>query len=197
VTLDAPQGRDRVGQGQRTLVSSRDDADRERPRKVELRVIESDGDVLRGIVGAVDAVGDVGDLCDCLKPMGTAARNEDRNLRLTGQVESLPVSVRRGVRPKVDDDVEDGSERATHQFRLSLTRSDVKTAQDSFDGAGDAVLDEYIGIDARLARHGGIEGPTEEAAFVRGGNGFEQEGAFDARDFVHLHEDAPPRLVQT
>ena len=100
------------------LVPPGHDPDRKRPWNGQFRVIEANGNVLRRIVRAVDAIGDISDAGECLESVGASVGDVHRHLPVPLQFEALPVPIGRRARAQVDDDVEDRPVGASDQLRL-------------------------------------------------------------------------------
>ena len=154
-------------------------------------VVETNGDVLRGIMGSVDAIGDIRDVCESLESVGASVGDVQRHLPVPLEFEALPVPIGGRVWPQVDDDVVDRPVGASHQLCLPGATSDVKTPHHTLDGPRDAVLSERVRIYSRVAGNLGIEGSAEEPSFVHDRCGFEQERPGDALDSAYLHVRCP------
>jgi hypothetical protein len=141
---------------------------------------------------AIDPVGDVGRVGQCLETVRAAGRHVQRLLLLAGQPEALPVPVGRRTRPQVDDDVEDGAVGAAHQLGLAPPTAQVQPADHAAGGPGDAVLHKCRGIKPGRPRHRRVERPGKETALVGVRNRAEKQRAVDPRDLQYLHD---PSLV--
>ena len=181
------QSREGVFQGEGLLVPPGHDPDWKRPWNGQCRVIEAHCDVLRRIVRAVDAIGDISNAGECLESMGTSVGDVQRPLLVPLQFEALPVPIGRRARAEVDDDIEDRPIGASDQFRLPEPSPDVETTHHPTERSGDAVLSEAVRIDSCLARNCGVKGPAEEAPIVDDRSWLEHQHTSDSLDLVYLH----------
>ena len=159
-----------------------------RPRDGQLGVIEGNRYVLRRVVRAIDAVGDVCRAGEGLKPVRAAGRYVERHLFVVAQFKALPVAVRRRRGPQVNDHVEDRAVRASHELRLSVPAPDVQAPHHAARRAGETVLSERGRVDAGRVHHVRVEGAAEEAALVHVRGRLEQERSGNARNRADDHE---------
>ena len=157
------------------------------PRDRQVRIVEGDGYVLGGIVGAVDAVGHVRRVGEGLKSVRAAGWHVQRDLLVVPEHEAFPVQVRRRRRPQVHHDVEDRPERASDELGFTLPAAYVQSAHHAARRAGQAVLREGGRVDTSRAHHVGVEGAAEEPALVHVRGGPENQDAVNAPDPLYLH----------
>jgi hypothetical protein len=146
-----------------------------------------DRHVLRWVVLAVDPVRHVGRIGQRLKAMRAAGRDVKRGLFGVPQLEALPVTVGRGCRAQVNDDVEDRPVGAADELRLAWATAQVQAAQDAAARAGNTVLDERGRINPGRPHHRRVEGPAEEAALVHVRSRSQQQCAGYPRHGEYLH----------
>lgn len=161
--------REQCGPTPRACVSGRDLRYRQRPVDAEIRIVVRNGEVLGGIVGAIDSIADVGRSSQRLEAMKKPG----------GYVEVSEISV---IKPKcllmaesgriladIDQDVMHGTVCAAHQLGLPASGASVHAANDPLHRAGLGVLDERS-RESRppemVVENLGIERPGEQSTLV-------------------------------
>lgn len=105
---------------------------------------------------------------------------------LVVQLERLHMAEGRRLGARVDDNVVDGTVRATYELGLASSRASVESAQDTRAGARLGVLNEARRTDAVCGRNLSVERSGEEAPVVVVWGGHEDQYAWE-RCCVDVH----------
>ena len=160
----------------------------ERPSDVQVRIIEPDRDVLGGNVWTVDAVADIGDVCQHLEAVQHAWRHVQMTKVDVIEPEYLVSAERMRVRPGVDHHVVDGPASTANELCLAPPTAPVQAPQHAQPGPRLRVLHKGGRIDAVLGDNAGIESPGEHASVVPTRSRREQQDAGERRGFCsHGH----------
>ncbi len=152
-----------------TCIAGRDDRDRQGPVNRKVWVVIGDGQVLGGIVRAIDPIANIGSRGQRLEAMQEARRNVEMPKGVVVEQKCLQLTKRRRIPSDVDQHVVNGAVGTADQFRLPAPRAPVHSADSSLHRARLGVLNERrrgswpAEVVVENVR---VEGPGEQSAVV-------------------------------